>query len=151
MIYQESHFDPHANSWAGAMGLMQIMPSTQKQYGIRDPYSPDQNIRGGVEYLLWLNDLFSGKIKDEQTRLKFVLAAYNVGVGHIMDARKLARKYGKDPDSWEDVSYFLELKSNPKYYLDPVVEYGYCRGDEPVKYVAQILDRYEHYVNIVQQ
>jgi len=151
MIYQESHFDPRSNSWAGAMGLMQIMPSTQKRYGIRDPYAPEQNIRGGVEYLLWLNDLFSDKIEDKQTRLKFILAAYNVGVGHIIDARNLARKYGKDPDSWKDVSYFLELKSNPKYYLDPVVEYGYCRGDEPVQYVDQILDRYDHYVNIVQR
>lgn len=151
MIYQESHFDPRANSWAGAMGLMQIMPSTQKRYGINNPYAPKENIRAGVEYLIWLNDYFSDSIPDEQMRLKFVLAAYNAGLGHVLDARKLARKYGKDPNVWEDVSYYLELKSNPKYYLDPVVDYGYCRGAEPVQYVAQILDRYEHYVNIVPQ
>ena len=151
LIYQESHFDPRAQSWAGAQGLMQIMPSIQKQFRVSDPFRPEDNIRGGVETLLWLNDFFTTRIEDEEVRLKFVLAAYNAGLGHLMDARKLAEKYGKDPNSWEDVSYYLELKSNPRYYLDPVVQYGYCRGSEPVQYVAQIMDRYEHYVNIVPQ
>lgn len=150
MIYQESKFDRFAESWVGAMGLMQLMPRTAALYDIDDLSDPRENIRGGVEYLNWLNDVFEPIVVDENERIKFVLASYNVGIGHVMDARKLAMKFGKDPVVWTDnVDYFILKKSIPKYYRDPVVKWGYCRGEEPYKYVIEILDRYQHYVNVL--
>ena len=151
MIYQESHFDPKATSWAGAMGLMQIMPSTVKRYKVKDPFDPKENIRTGVKFLRWINSIFDDTILDEQERIKFILASYNTGQGHIKDAMRLAKKFGEDHTSWDVVRGYLLKLSQEKYFLDPVVKYGYCRGDEPVNYVDQILDRYEHYKNIVQE
>ncbi len=151
MIYQESHFDPKARSWAGAKGLMQVMPSTVDRYHIKDPFSPKENIRAGVRYLHWLEEFFRDRITNRDTMIRFVLAAYNTGLGHVLDARSLARKYGGNPDSWHDVRFYLLSLSDEKYFLDPVVKYGYCRGDETVDYVEQILDRYEHYKNIVRE
>ena len=151
MIYQESHFDPKATSWAGAMGLMQIMPSTVKRYHVKNPFDPEENIRTGVRFLRWINSIFDDTILDEQERIKFILASYNTGQGHIKDAMRLTRKFGEDHTSWDVVRGYLLKLSQEKYFLDPVVKYGYCRGDEPVNYVDQILDRYEHYKNIVQE
>ncbi len=151
MIYQESHFDPRAVSWAGAMGLMQIMPSTVKRYHVKDPFDPEENIRTGVRFLQWINTIFDETVLDEQERIKFILASYNTGQGHVKDAMRLAEKEGADPTSWEVVRHYLLKLSEERYFLDPVVKYGYCRGDEPVNYVDQILDRYEHYKNIVQE
>jgi membrane-bound lytic murein transglycosylase F len=85
-------------------------------------------------------------VPDPEERLKFVLASYNVGLSHVIDAQKLTRKYGKDPTIWEDnVEYYLSQKSNPKYYQDPVVVVGYCRCDGPINYVREVLERYEEY------
>ncbi len=149
LIYQESRFDPGVESWAGAFGLMQLMPSTAARYGVTHNSPPDKQIEAGVKFIRWLESIFADKVKDPDERIKFVLAAYNVGVGHVLDARRLAEKYGKDPTVWEgNVDYFLLNKSLPKYYRDPVVEYGYCRGEEPYRFVTDILDRYEHYRNI---
>ena len=122
IIMQESRFDPYAESWVGAMGLMQLMPETAKQYGVTDIVDPRDNITGGLEYLNWLNDIFHPIINDTDERLKFVLASYNVGIGHVMDARKLAMKYGKNPSLWKDnVDQFILKKSIPQFYKDPVV------------------------------
>jgi membrane-bound lytic murein transglycosylase F len=78
--------------------------------------------------------------------MKFVLASYNVGLSHVIDAQKLARKNGRNPAKWTDeVEYFLSQKSNPKYYRDAVVAAGYCRCDGPVRYVKEVLERYEEY------
>ncbi len=151
MIYQESRFNPNVTSWAGAKGLMQIMPSLIERYHVKNPYSPRENIQVGVKYLHWLEEFFSERIQNRDTMVRFVLAAYNTGLGHVLDARSLARKYGEDPSSWEAVSNYLQALSNKKYFLDPVVKYGYCRGDEPVNYVEQIMDRYFHYKNIVRE
>jgi len=75
---------------------------------------------------------------------------WNVGPGHILDASQLARGNGKDPNIWDDnVAYFLLKKSDPEFYHDPVVEHGFCRGEEPFNYVNEILDRYEHYRNFI--
>lgn len=151
LIYQESRFFPDAESWAGASGLMQLMPSTATRFGVTNVFDPEQNISAGVRFIKWLDDLLSDRFEDESEKLKFILASYNVGLGHVLDARALARKHGKNPDVWtESVDYFLLNKSNPKYYLDPVVRHGYCRGEEPYKYVIEILERYDHYRNIVQ-
>lgn len=150
LILQESNFNKYAESWMGAMGLMQLMPKTAEKYNVEDITDPRENIRAGVEYMSWLNDIFKPIIEDENERIKFVLASYNVGIGHVMDARKLAMKYGKDPSVWEDnVDHFILKKSIPKYYRDPVVKWGYCRGEEPYNYVIDILDRYQHYLNVL--
>ena len=79
-----------------------------------------------------------------------MLASYNVGLGHVLDARALAKKYGKDPEIWDgNVEEFILKKSDPKYYLDPVVRFGYCRGEETYNYVKNILERYNDYENII--
>ena len=150
LIYQESRFSPRVESWAGAVGLMQLMPETAKTFGVRKITSPKENIVGGLRFLKWLDEQLEDKISDPKERVKFVLASYNVGLGHVLDAMRLTEKYGKDPTIWDNnVDFYLLNKSKPKYYNDPVVKYGYCRGEEPYHYVNDILDRYEHYKNVV--
>ncbi len=150
MIYQESGFYPKAVSWVGAFGLMQLMPSTAKYYGVSIKSPPEKNIEAGVQYLKWLEEIFEDKVRYREERIKFVLASYNVGLGHVLDARALAKKYGKDPEIWDDnVEEFILKKSDPKYYLDPVVRFGYCRGEETYNYVKNILERYNDYENII--
>lgn len=151
MVLQESRFDPDVESWAGAYGLMQLMPSTGEQFGIDIYSSPENNIKAGIRYIQWLQELFKEKVPDEEERLKFILASYNVGPGHVLDARQLARKNGRDPDVWDNnVAYYLLRKSDPEYYHDPVVEHGFCRGEEPYNYVIEVLERYEHYKNFLE-
>jgi membrane-bound lytic murein transglycosylase F len=151
LIFEESTFDPDVRSWAGATGLMQLMPTTMEQFGIDSLASPRENIEAGVQFLKWLDNQFVKQIIDDQERLKFVLAAYNVGIAHVFDAMRLAQKYGKDPTKWADnVDYFILNKSNPKYYTDAVAFYGYARGEEPYNFVGDILERYDHYRNISQ-
>ncbi|HEQ98953.1 MAG TPA: transporter substrate-binding domain-containing protein [candidate division Zixibacteria bacterium] len=150
MIYQESRFDPETESWAGAKGLMQLMPAMTERFGLEDPSDPQENIEAGTRYLLYLKELW-GIIPDSLERIKFILASYNVGENHVSDARRLADKYGADPDLWEgNVAKYLRLKSKKKYYNDAVVKYGYCRGDEPYKYVKEIFERYEHYRRVIE-
>jgi len=150
VIYQESRFDPNAESWAGAFGLMQLMPNTARRFGVDRNSPPEQHIRAGVEFIKWLNDRFKDKIPDEQERIKFILASYNIGYGHIEDAMNLAEKYEQNPAIWDDgVDKFLLRKSNPEYYLDPVVKYGYCRGIETYNFVSEVLERYNDYKNII--
>jgi membrane-bound lytic murein transglycosylase F len=151
MIYQESRFNPRAKSWAGAFGLMQLMPNTARRFGVGPESHPNKHIHAGILFIKWLNDRLS-TIKDEDERKKFILASYNVGLGHVLDARALAAKNGYDPDIWNNnVARFIINKSDPKYYTDPVVKYGYCRGTETFNYVANIFERYEHYKNLVIQ
>ncbi len=151
LIYQESRFKPTVKSWAGAYGLMQLMPTTARRFGVNTKSPPEKQIEAGVEFIKWLDKRFEKRgITEEDEKIKFILASYNVGLGHILDARRLAEKEGKNPDIWENnVDEYILKKSNPKYYKDPVVKYGYCRGSETYNYVYQILDRYEHYKNII--
>ncbi len=151
LVYQESRFKPNAKSWAGAFGLMQLMPTTAHRFGVNQNSPEEMQIKAGVDFIKWLNKRFDIRgIDDEEEKIKFVLASYNVGLGHILDARRLAEKNGLDPDVWQNnVDEYILKKSNPKYYKDPVVKYGYCRGSETYNYVYQILDRYEHYKNII--
>lgn len=150
-IYRESKFDENAESWAGAIGLMQVMPRTGREYGVRNLYDPAQNIYAGRKHLEWLQNQWAKKIDNEEERMKFILASYNVGLGHLQDAVRLTEKYGGNTENWEDVSGYLLKKSKSKYFNDPVVEYGYCRGSEPVEYVIEILDVYQNYKEILEQ
>jgi membrane-bound lytic murein transglycosylase F len=147
--YQESRFNPRARSWAGATGLMQIMPATARELRV-NPADPRQSVEGACRYL-WKLDQQWKELKPESERLKFILASYNVGLGHVQDARRLAEKFGDDPDNWADVGYWLIRKSKRSVYNDPVVKYGFARGTEPVAYVDLILDRYEHYKAFVKE
>jgi membrane-bound lytic murein transglycosylase F len=145
VVYQESKFDPYGESWAGAKGLMQLMPETANRFGVTDRSNPRQSLQGGVRFLMHLERYWERDIPDQDERLKFVLASYNAGLTHIIDARKLAVKYNDDPTNWQVVESYLLKKSDPKYYRDPVVMAGYCKCEEPVNYVRDILSRYEEY------
>src|SRR5215213_6044693 len=133
--YQESRFKPDAKSWAGAQGLLQLMPGTARQVGVRNALDPEDNVRGATRYLKWLTDFWDERVEDEGERLKFILASYNTGASHVEDAQRLASKYGGDPLRWDDVSYWLLQKSTQQYSTDEVVKFGFCRGLEPVNYV----------------
>jgi membrane-bound lytic murein transglycosylase F len=147
-VAQESRFDPRARSFAGARGLLQLMPRTAREVGVRNPTNPAQNVAGGVRYLAQLTRLWSD-IPDEAERLKFVLASYNAGRGHVLDAQRLAEAAGDDPMKWEDVAYWLLQKSKPAVYRrNKLVRHGYVRGLEPVQYVSRILERYDRYRDI---
>lgn len=145
IIYRESKFVSNDESWAGARGLMQLMPETARRFGAANPDDPRQSIRAGVNYLRHLDKFWEKKVADPDERLKFVLASYNAGLSHIMDARKLARKHGKDPAVWNDVEFYLLKKSDRAFYRDPVVTAGYCKCEEPVNYVKNVLQTFDEY------
>lgn len=145
--YQESRFNPSLVSWAGAEGLMGIMPNTAKALGVtpHELKEPDAGIRTGVDCLRRFRQGFT-KVEDPEEKIKFTLAAYNAGIGHVYDAQRLAEKYGKDPYVWEgNVAEYVRLKSEPEYYNDPVCKHGYLRGSETCNYVEEILQRYRYY------
>lgn len=148
--YQESRFNPNARSWAGAVGLMQIMPRTARELHA-NPGDPRQAVMAACKYLWKLDDQLRAAIPGEGERIKFILASYNVGLGHVEDAQRLAEKHKNDPAKWDDVSYWLIQKSKRAVYNDPVVKFGYARGTEPVAYVGAILDRFEHYKAFVSE
>jgi len=150
LICQESHFNPNVESGAGAYGLMQIMPETGQNFGIDITSSPENNMKAGIQYIKWLHSIFDPKIPDEKERINFILAAYNAGPGHVLDAMKLAEKNGMNPLKWDgSVAVWLLKKSEPKYFKDTVVKNGYFRGIESVSFVSEVLARYEHYKNII--
>ncbi|MCR4836501.1 MAG: transglycosylase SLT domain-containing protein [Bacteroidaceae bacterium] len=145
--YQESAFDPNAVSYMGALGLMQLMPKTAQSMGvsISDAFNPENNLRGAVRLINKLNDHYRD-ISDPHERIKFILAAYNAGSGHIDDARSLARKYGKNPDLWNgNVDQWVLHLSEARYFNDEVVRCGYMRGTETYHYVYNIMDRWNEY------
>ncbi len=146
-MYQESRFDPKARSWAGAQGLLQVMPRTANALGLTNLQDPAVGIHAGVKYLAWLRENFTGDIeRTEQTW--FTLAAYNAGYGHVLDARRLATELKLDPDRWFDnVEQAMLLLAKPKYYKR--ARHGYVRGGQPVIYVREIRQRYAAYVRAV--
>ncbi len=147
--FQESRFRPAARSWAGATGLLQLMPATAREFGVHDALDPADNVRGAVKFLRWLQAFWAKRVPDENERLKFILASYNTGAGHVEDAQRLTVKYGGNPQVWDDVSYWLLQKTTQQYSNDPVVKFGFCRGLEPVNYVTLILERFDHYKQFV--
>ncbi|VUD47209.1 Membrane-bound lytic murein transglycosylase F [Thalassocella blandensis] len=144
-MYQESKFNPNAKSFAGALGLMQVLPRTAQQFGYSALKKPEQGIAAGVAYLDWLDDRFPQNLNVDQ-RIYFTLAAYNAGTGHVRDAMSLARQLGYDPYYWfNNVEKAMLLLSEPEYYKKS--RFGYVRGSEPVHYVKSIRDRYLAYLN----
>ncbi len=147
-IYQESRFNPNAKSWAGALGLMQIMPRTAKQMGVERLRDPESGVRAGMKYLNWLRDRFEPDLP-VAVRTWFVLAAYNAGIGHVLDARRLARRKGWDANRWfGNVEQSMLLLSRPEYATK--VKHGYVRGREPVQYVREIRERYRAYLKLTE-
>jgi membrane-bound lytic murein transglycosylase F len=144
--YQESCFDPNAHSWAGAEGLMQIMPSTASHLGLDmgQLHDPEANVAAAAKYMAELGGRFSD-IPDPAERCYYVLASYNGGYQHIRDAMALASKFGRNPYSWGNVSEFVLNLTMPQFYNDPVVKHGYMRGDETVDYVNRIRSRWSEY------
>lgn len=149
LIYQESKFNPNAASWTGAKGLMQIMPVTAEELGVKNINSPKASIKAGTKYLQSMHERFAD-IKDIDNRIKFAMAAYNCGFGHVTDAQRLAEENGLNPNIWTGhVDQMLLALSIPKNYNKPFIKYGYVRGLEPVTYVQQIFERYEHYTKFI--
>ncbi len=130
---------------------MQLLPSTAKELGVKDITNPEDNIRAGTRYLKNMWNRWEN-IPDSIQRVKFTLASYNCGYSHVVDAQKLAKKYKAESDTWdEEVEQYVLNLSYPEYYNDKVVKYGYVRGIEPVTYVKQIFERYEHYRELIKE
>lgn len=143
-MYQESKFNPKAKSFAGALGLMQVMPRTAREFGFDNLQTPENGIAAGTAYMNWLEERFPGEL-DFQERIYFTLAAYNAGTGHVRDARRLAKQLGLDSNKWfGHVDQAMLKLSQPKYYKQS--RFGYVRGSEPVTYVRNIRDRYLGYL-----
>lgn len=135
IAYQESHWNPDAVSSTGVKGLMMLTLAAAREMGIKDRKDPEQSIMAGAGYLASLYDRMPERINDPD-RLWFALAAYNIGLGHLEDARVITQKLGKNPDLWSDVRQSLPLLSKQKWYSE--TRYGYARGTEPVRYVQNI-------------
>ncbi len=139
MIYQESHFNPRAQSHTGVRGIMQVTRETARQMGVNNRLDPHQSIMAGVRYLKKLHGHFQDTLEPDRTKL--TLAAYNVGYGHVLDAQVIAMQHGLPPEKWSSVSQALPLLRQRKYYKGSI--YGYCRGTEPVLYVNKVLAYYD--------
>ncbi|MCH6235271.1 transglycosylase SLT domain-containing protein [Cognataquiflexum rubidum] len=150
LVYKESGFDTTAISYAGATGLLQLMPVTLERFGVTNPNDPVQSLMGGVNYLKYLDKFWKGRVPESNERIKFILSSYNIGHGHVLDAWNLALKYGGNTKSWENVSHYLALKSDPKYFKDPVVKSGYAKGHLAVAYVEDVLTMYDSYRVLIQ-
>ncbi len=151
-IYQESRFDPNVESWVGAIGLMQLMPSTAKEFKANDPYSPTENIKAGTKYLHYLSQRFT-EVQDSIQRIKLILAAYNGGYNHIKDAQRLAEKLALNPLVWDNnLENAIVKLSDPRYYRDStIVKFGYLRGIETITYVNNIFDTYHTYLKFIKK
>lgn len=147
LAYTESNFDTTAVSWAGAKGLMQLMPATARAMGVPQgkEQNPRESVKAAIKYIMATDRSFN-MIANKHERINFILASYNAGLGHIYDAMALAEKYGKDKYVWkENVETFILLKSNEEYFTDPVCKNGYYRGIETFNFVRDVTSRYENY------
>ncbi|WP_122032170.1 transglycosylase SLT domain-containing protein [Aliivibrio sp. EL58] len=145
--FAESSFDPNAISSSGAKGLMQLMPETAKDMGITQIFSPNDNIKAGAKYNKWLYKTY-WKYLPETEALAFTFASYNAGVGHVMDAQRLALRAGDDPNIWFDnvENHIIRLEKKAVFTL-PYIKYGYCRGSETKAYVRKIFLQNKLYSN----
>lgn len=143
LVFTESKFDPSVVSWAGAKGLMQLMPSTAHAFGVPKgmEQDPEESIKAGVKYIASLQRMFR-KVTDINEQNKFILASYNAGAGHVLDAMALTEKYGGNKYQWDNhVERYFLLKSHEQYYQDPVCKNGYFRGQETYNFVRNVLSR----------
>jgi len=140
IAYQESHWNPRAVSPTGVRGIMMLTNGTAKDLGVEDRTVPAQSIRGGAQYIRELSEKFSDEL-DDKDRLWFTLAAYNVGYGHVQDARIITKRRGGNPNKWVDVKESLPLLRRKRWYKK--TRFGYARGNEPVKYVENIRSYYD--------
>ena len=148
-MYQESRFDPSAQSWMGALGLMQVMPQTAKELKLPNVGKPEIGIHAGIKLLARYAAVFNSPDIKERDRLRFALASYNCGLGHVLDGRALARAKKLDHNKWfGNVEKVLPLLARPE--VARRARHGYCRCDEPVKYVTEIQARYENYSKLVE-
>lgn len=150
IAYQESNFRPEVIGWSGARGLMGIMPRTGKIYGAstQQLLDPAISVRVSVDCLKAIEALFRSQLPNPEERIKVTLAAYNAGPAHLQDAIRLAQKYGYSPTKWEGgIETALRLKSEAKYYNDPVCQAGYVRGKGVVRYVDEVIARYHSYLH----
>lgn len=144
IAYQESHWDPNATSPTGVRGIMMLTRDTADRMNIKDRTNPEQSIKAGSEYLHLLIDQLPNTIAKED-RIWFGLAAYNMGLGHLIDVRRLTKQLGGDPDNWLDVKKNLPLLAEKRYYSD--LKYGYARGFEAFNYVENIRRYYHSIIN----
>jgi peptidoglycan lytic transglycosylase F len=150
LVYQESEFKPHVRSWVGAFGLMQLMPGVMDKYNLDSTASTSQQLNSGVKHLKYIFKQLPNEITDTTEQIKFLLASYNCGLGHILDARRLAVKYDKDPNVWaKNVDSCILNLSEKEYYYDPVVYNGYVRGNETFNFVEEIIERYNIYKELI--
>lgn len=152
VIYQESQFKPNVRSWVGAYGLMQLMPHVLDEQGIDTTASPNEQIIAGVKHLRSIRRQLPDEVSDSTEIIKFVLASYNCGLGHVLDARRLAVKFGKDPNIWtNNVDSCILNLSEKEYYHDPVVYNGYVRGKETFNFVQEIIERHNIYKELIKE
>lgn len=138
--YQESHWDPEARSYTGVRGMMMLTEDTAKQVGVADRLDPEQSIRGGAQYLASLIERLPDAIPADE-KVWFALAAYNLGLGHLLDARRLTRLRDQDPNAWAQVKDNLPLLHQPQWHSK--TRYGYARGREAQKFVNNIRQYYQ--------
>lgn len=148
LAYQESHWNPYAKSPTGVRGLMMLTLPTARSVGVSDRLDPEQSIRGGVEYLRRMMERVPDSISEHE-KIWFALASYNIGYGHMMDARRLTKSQGADPDSWADVKDRLPQLQQKKYFTQ--TRYGYARGDEARNYVENIRRYYQSIIGHLEQ
>ena len=148
IAYNESQFDSSLVSWAGAKGIMQLMPATARHFSDEgwDMTNNRENIAAATRYIASLDRSLRRKVEDQEERVKFILASYNSGLGHILDAIALAEKYGKDPQVWfGNAEETLQLKNYPEYYTNSVCKCGYFKGKETLAYVEKVIELYRFY------
>lgn len=141
MAYKESRFDSTVTSGKGAQGIMQIMPRTGERLGLLPGDPMEDHIAAATRYLNKLDTFWVRAIPDREQRLRFVLASYNAGPGHVVDAQRLAGRLGLDPDRWEhNVERAVLLLAKPRYYMLPEMKNGYCNGRQVFHYVREVLN-----------
>jgi membrane-bound lytic murein transglycosylase F len=149
IAYHESHFNPQAQSWSGAYGLMQLMPQTAVRFGCTSTPTPECSVQAATKYIKYLQNMWQKRVPDDTERTKFVLASYNIGQGHIIDAQNLARELGMKDTVWDgNVAEALLLKQQEKYYTMSCVKHGYCNAREPFIFVQKIIGTFELYRSV---
>lgn len=144
MAWKETRFDSTVTSSQGAMGIMQFMPQTAARMGLDTTSNMEDHIQAAARYLSRLDTLWYRAVPDKQQRLRFVLASYNAGPGHVIDAQRLAEQLGLDPKRWEgNVERAVLLLAKPRYFLRPGMKNGFCKGSQVFHYVRGVLTVYQ--------